>query len=168
MPKSSIHDLALFGGTPTFGSPVYVGRPNIGDREALMARLSRILDSRWLTNDGEFVRELERRVAAFVGTAHCIAFCNATAALELLIEALDLEGEVILPSFTFVATAHAVVRQRLTPVFCDIDPATHNPDPASVEERITSRTAAILGVHLWGRACDVDRLTAIADEVRVP
>ncbi len=168
MAKHSLTDLALFGGPAAFSSPVYVGRPNIGDREALLARLSHILDRRWLTNDGEFLREFERRIAAFVGTAHCVAFCNATIALEQLLEVLDLEGEVILPSFTFVASAHAVVRQRLTPVFCDIEPATHNLDPACVEALITSRTAAILGVHLWGRACDVDALTDIADSIGVP
>jgi dTDP-4-amino-4,6-dideoxygalactose transaminase len=90
--------------------------------------------------------------------------CNATAALEIAIRALDLKGEVIVPSFTFVATAHALQWQHVTPVFCDIDPATHNLDPAKVEKMITPRTTGILGVHLWGRPCDVIGLQGIAEK----
>ena len=83
-------------------------------------------------------------------------------ALEIAIRALELEGEVIVPSFTFVATAHALWWQGIRPVFCDIDPATHCLDPAAVERHLTPRTTGILGVHLWGRACDVEGLEALA------
>ena len=89
--------------------------------------------------------------------------CNATVALEIVIRALDLKGEVIVPSFTFVATAHALQWQQITPVFCDIDPRTHNIDPARIENLLTPRTTGILGVHLWGRPCPIDELQAIAD-----
>jgi dTDP-4-amino-4,6-dideoxygalactose transaminase len=88
--------------------------------------------------------------------------CNATVGLEITIRALGLRGEVIVPSFTFVATAHALKWQGITPVFCDIDPATHNIDPLQVEKLITPRTTGILAVHLWGRACKVDALQTIA------
>jgi dTDP-4-amino-4,6-dideoxygalactose transaminase len=87
-----------------------------------------------------------------------------TIALLIAIRALDLEGEVIVPSFTFVATAHALQWQQITPVFCDIDPSTHNLDPAEIEQMITPRTSGILAVHLWGRPCDVDALQAIANK----
>jgi dTDP-4-amino-4,6-dideoxygalactose transaminase len=87
--------------------------------------------------------------------------CNATVGLEITIHALGLKGEVIVPSFTFVATAHALKWQGITPVFCDIDPATHNIDPSQVEKLITPRTTGILAVHLWGRACDIEALQTI-------
>jgi len=90
--------------------------------------------------------------------------CNATIALEIAARALELRGEVILPSFTFVASAHALQWQDITPVFCDVDPLTHNIDPMKVESLITPRTSGIMGVHVWGRACDIEKLSAIARE----
>ena len=161
-PKSLAQDLAVFGGAPAFAEPLHVGRPNLGDREAFLARVHDILDRRWFTNNGKYVQEFERRIAELTGTRHCIAVCNATVGLELAIRALGMTGEVIVPSFTFVATAHALQWQGITPVFCDVDPRTHNLDPDRVEELITPRTTGILGVHVWGRPCAVDRLTEIA------
>ena len=102
-------------------------------------------------------------MAEFIGVKHCIATCNATVALEIVIRALGLTGEVIVPSFTFVATVHALQWQGITPIFCDIDPGTHNIDPRKVEELITSRTSGILAVHLWGRPCPIAKLQALAN-----
>ena len=141
---------------------LHVGRPNLGDRESFLRRVNDILDNQWLTNAGPYVEEFEHRVSDLLEVEHCIAMCNATVALSLVARALDLRGEVIMPSFTFVATAHAFQWQEITPVFCDIDPATHNIDPAQIEALITPRTTAILGVHLWGRACPIKQLEAIA------
>ncbi len=160
--KATLEDLALFGGTPAFASGLFVGRPNIGDRAALMTRFNDLLDRSWLTNNGRYVQELEQRLAARIGVKHCIAMCNGTVALEIAIRALDLVGEVILPSFTFVATAHALQWQQITPVFCDVDPATHNIDPRRIEALITPRTTGIIGVHLWGRPCPIEPLEEIA------
>lgn len=162
MVKAGIHGLALLGGQPLFDEALHVGRPNIGDREQFLERVNVMFDQRRLSNNGPFVRELEEKLAAFLGVKHCIAMCNATVALEITARALGLEGEVILPSFTFVASAHALQWQEITPVFCDIDPLTHNIDPAKIESLITPRTTGILGVHVWGRACDVDALSEIA------
>ncbi|MEP6740886.1 MAG: aminotransferase class I/II-fold pyridoxal phosphate-dependent enzyme [bacterium] len=162
MSKQSIKDLALFGGAPSFAQLLHVGRPNIGNHEQFFALVKEILDNRLLTNNGPLVRELESRLAAYLGVKHCIAMCNATVALEIAIRALGLTGEVIVPSFTFIATAHALQWQQVTPVFCDIDPITHLIDPNRVEEMITPRTTGIIGVHLWGRPCDIDALTDIA------
>jgi dTDP-4-amino-4,6-dideoxygalactose transaminase len=109
------------------------------------------------------VQALEREIGARLGVPHVVAVCNATIALEVMARALGLRGEVIVPSYTFVATAHALEWLGLTPVFADIDPATHNLDPAAVARAVTPRTTGILGVHLWGRPAPVADLQAIAD-----
>ena len=158
----SVDDLAILGAAPAFAAPLHVGRPNIGDRAALLARIGDLLDRRWLTNNGPFVQEFEKRLADFLGVKNCIAMCNATVALEIAVRALGLRGEVIVPSFTFIATAHALKWQEITPVFCDIHPSTHNIDPARVEAMITPRTTGIIGVHVWGRPCAIEALTEIA------
>jgi dTDP-4-amino-4,6-dideoxygalactose transaminase len=160
--KPQLQDLAIFGNTPAFAEKVHVGRPNIGNRERLLGRINAMLDRNWLTNDGPYVQEFEKRIAEFVGVRHCVAMCNGTVALEIAIRALGLTGEVIVPSFTFVATAHALQWQEITPVFCDIDARTHTIDPRQIEKMITPRTTGIIGVHTWGRGCDVEGLEAIA------
>lgn len=141
---------------------LHVGRPNIGDREKFLARAADILERRWLSNDGPMVREFEAVVAAKLRVKHAIAMCNATVALEIASKALDLQGEVILPSYTFIATAHALQWQGITPVFAEMDPAAHNIDPAKIESLITPRTTGIVGVHVWGRACDTAAIEGIA------
>jgi dTDP-4-amino-4,6-dideoxygalactose transaminase len=158
----TLNDLAIFGGTPAFSDKLHVGRPNIGDRDRLTERVNKILDSRWLTNGGPYEKEFEQRIADLVDVKHCVAMCNATVALEIAIRALGMTGEVIVPSFTFVATPHALQWQEITPVFCDIDPRTHTLDPQKIEELITPRTTGIIAVHVWGHACDVDALDEIA------
>lgn len=157
-----VPDLAIFGKPPAFAEKLHVGRPNIGDRERLLERINAMLDRNWLTNDGPFVREFEARLAEFAGVRNCVAMCNATISLEIAIRAIGLSGEVIVPSFTFIATAHALQWQEITPVFCDINAKTHSLDPAKVEEMITPRTTGIIGVHAWGRACEIEALQAIA------
>src|ERR1700741_4360837 len=160
--KSAVGELAIFGGTPAFQNDLHVGQPNIGNREKFTAQINDILDRRWLTNSGTYVTDFEKRIADTIKVAHCVAMCNATVGLEIAIRALGLTGEVIIPSFTFVATANALQWQEITPVFCDIDRKTHSLDPAKVEQLITARTSGIIGVHLWGKPCDVDGLTEVA------
>lgn len=160
--KPDITHLAIFGGSPAFAEKLHVGRPNIGDRHRLLERINDILDRRWLTNAGPYVQEFEQKIASLLGVKHCVAMCNGTVALEIAIRATGLTGEVIVPSMTFIATAHALQWQEITPVFCDIDPQTHNLAPERVEAMITARTTGIIGVHLWGRPCDVDALAEIA------
>ena len=161
-PPISVSDLAICRGVPAFAQPMHVGRPNIGDRERLFARFNDMLDRRWLSNNGPFVQEFEKRLCELVGVRHCIPVCNATVGLEIAIRAADLQGEVIVPSYTFIATAHSLQWQEITPVFCDVDPKTHNLDPVQVENLITPRTTGIIGTHVWGRPCPVDALTEIA------
>jgi dTDP-4-amino-4,6-dideoxygalactose transaminase len=160
--KRDVDDLVIFGGPRAFQEPLHVGRPNIGDRERLFSRINDMLDRRCLTNNGPYVQELERRLSDMMGVRNCIAVCNGTIALEIAIRSLGLQGEVIVPSFTFVATAHALQWQGISPVFCDIDPRTQTIDPACVEKMITPRTTGIIGVHLWGRPCDIESLEEIA------
>lgn len=162
MKKSNYNDLAYFGGISLFENPLHVGRPNIGNREKLLERINDALERRWLTNGGPYLKELEARLEKLLGVRHCIAICNGTIALEIASRALGLKGEVIIPSFTFIATAHALQWQEITPVFCDVDPNTHNLDPNRLEDLITPRTSGILGVHVWGRSCAIDELTEIA------
>jgi dTDP-4-amino-4,6-dideoxygalactose transaminase len=159
--KARLDDLAVLGGPRTFPEPLHVGRPNVGDRERLRRRLEDLLDRRWLTNDGPYVQELERRLADLLDVPHCIAVCNATVALGIAARALGLTGEVVVPGFTFVGTAHALAWIGLEPVFCDVDARSHCIDLRSAERHVTARTSAILGVHLWGRPCDVEGLEAV-------
>lgn len=160
--KTSINDLAIFGGPPAFAKKLHVGGPNTGDRAAFLARVNQALDRNWLTNAGPFVTELEQRLANLLGVRHCILVNNGTIGLEIAIRAAGLQGEVIVPALTFVATAHALQWQGIRPVFCDVDPHTHTLDPAAVERAITPATSGILGVHLWGRPAAVEALTEIA------
>ncbi len=141
---------------------LHVGRPNIGDRDRFLSRVSDILERRWLSNDGPMVREFEASIAARLGVKHAVAMCNATVALEIASKALDLKGEVILPSYTFIATAHALQWQGITPVFAEMEPETHNIDAKKIEALITPRTTGVVGVHVWGRACATEAIEAIA------
>lgn len=161
--KQKFDDLALFGGPAEFSQPLLLGQPTVGDRSRFLERLNRALDNHWLTNDGPLTREFEERVAGIAGVRHAVATCNATAALQLLYMATKLSGEVIMSSMTYVATAHAARLLGLTPVFADIDPETGCIDPRAAEAAVTSRTSAIVGVHLWGRPCAVEELEKVAE-----
>lgn len=167
MTKTEITDLALWSGNPTFNEVLHVGRPNIGNRDNLLNRINVMLDRHWLSNNGPYIQELENKLAKFLGVKHCILICNATVALEIGARALELRGEVIIPSFTFVATAHALQWLGVTPVFCDVNPTTHNIDTKKIEKLITSRTTGILGVHVWGRACEIKEIVSIAQKNRL-
>jgi dTDP-4-amino-4,6-dideoxygalactose transaminase len=160
--KLQIENLAILGGKPAFSEALHVGRPNISNRDRLLERINDMLDRRWLTNNGPFVQEFEQQIAEMVGVKHCIAVCNATVGLEIAVRAVGFKGEVLVPSFTFIASAHALQWQEITPVFCDIDPATHNIDPCKIEQMITPKTSGILGVHVWGRPCDTSALETLA------
>lgn len=143
-------------------STYHVGKPNLGSRPRLLRRIRTILNNKWLSNNGPFVQELEERLARYLGVRNCVIVCNATIGLELAARATGLNGEVIIPAFTFIATAHALEYQGIKPIFCDIDQKTHNLDCSKVEDLITDKTSGILAVHLWGRPCDIVGLTEIA------
>jgi dTDP-4-amino-4,6-dideoxygalactose transaminase len=160
--KRSIYDLAILGGEPAFREKLHVGRPNVGNRERFLQLISEALDRRWLSNDGPLVKQLESRIAEMLGVKHVIAVSNGTVGLQLAIRALRLRGEVIVPSFTFVATAHAVAWQGAVPVFVDIRSDGYDLDPEQVEKAVTPKSTGIIAVHVYGRPCDVESLNQVA------
>jgi len=166
--KRSLDDLALFGGEPAFANPLHVGCPNIGNRDRLFDRINDLLDRRWFTNDGRYVQAFEQAVQSMIGVRHCIATCNGSLAIDLTAKALGFSGEVIVPSFTFISTAHALYWHGIKPIFCDIDPHTYNIDPEKLASCITPETSGIMGVHIFGRPCAVEKLIEIAAHHSLP
>lgn len=161
--KVTVRDFAILGADPLFSQPRHVGQPAFPHKQQILAKIGEAMDRRWVTNNGPLIQELEARLAAYLGGIEVVTVSNGTVALELLARALDLQGEVIVPGYTFVATAHALRWLGLSVVFCDVDPATHLIDPAKVEALITPRTSAIVGVHLWGEVCATEALTEICE-----
>jgi dTDP-4-amino-4,6-dideoxygalactose transaminase len=160
--------LAILGGQPRFTRPRHVGSPNRGDRERFLARVEAIWERNWFTNDGPVVREFEAEIARQCEARYCVAMCNGTVALEIAARALGMTGEVIVPAYTFVATAHSLQWQGITPIFCDVDLETHNVNVESLRRCITPRTGGIVGVHLWGRPCSPDAMESVAKEFGLP
>lgn len=157
-------ELAIFTGRPAFKNPLYVGKPLVEKevQDSYYDHLTGVFDRNYFTNNGPLVQRLEAKIAQIHRVRHCIAICNATVGQILTLKALDLEGEIILPSFTFIATAHACLWQNLKPIFCDINPESLMIDGDKIEELITEKTCALIGVHLFGNICDVERLTEIS------
>ncbi len=145
-----------------FHPALHVGQPQIPEQEALFEKVEQVLRSGRLSNDGPQLHAYEIDLAKTLQTPHVIAMTNGTLALMVLLKALQLQGEVIVPSFTFPATVHVLNWLGLRPVFCEIDPQTHCLDPRAVETLIRPQTCAILGVHLWGGACEIHELEQLA------
>lgn len=143
--------------------PIFVTQPFLPPLEEFIPYLQQIWDSRILTNGGPLHQQLEQALCEYLGVEHIALFNNGTSALVTALQALELSGEVITTPYSFVATAHALLRNGLTPVFVDIDPHTLNLDPTKIEAAITPNTSAILPVHCYGNPCDVAAIQAIAD-----
>ncbi len=141
---------------------ILVTRSSMPSFEEFTQMIRPIWDTAWMTNMGDYHQELERQLKEYLKTDNLVLFVNGHMALEMAIQALDLKGEVITTPFTFASTTHAIVRNGLTPVFCDIRPEDYTMDPERIEELITERTSAILPVHVYGNICDVERIGAIA------
>ncbi|KAF0135211.1 MAG: DegT/DnrJ/EryC1/StrS aminotransferase [Candidatus Saganbacteria bacterium] len=144
-----------------FKKPVPITLPTLPDPRLMFKKYKKIVDSRMITN-ASTVKEFEEKAASYLKVKHAVALNSCTSGLMLIMKILNLNGEVILPSFTFHATAHAVVWNGLKPVFVDCDPKTYNIDPIQVEKAITPNTSAILGVHLFGNPANVEELEKIA------
>jgi dTDP-4-amino-4,6-dideoxygalactose transaminase len=162
--KHFLNDLALFGGKPLFDDLLHVGQLNFPKWQRFKDEMQGIFDRRFFTNNGPKVRELETKLAERLGIGHAICMTNGTIALMVAAKALGLTGEVIVPAFTFIATAQSLIWSGLDPVFCDVDPDTHNISAQLAEPLITDQTSAILGVHLWGRPCDISGLTSLTEK----
>lgn len=143
-----------------------LARPTLEPFSAYAPLFKEILESGMLTTD-KHVREFENKTAKYLGVKHCVAVSSCTAGLMLVIKSLNLTGEVIIPSFTFGASAHALMWNNLTPVYADIDPQTYTIDPKSVEKLITPQTSAILATHVFGVLCDVKALEKIARKYKL-
>ena len=141
---------------------INVTRSSMPPLEEYVEEIRPLGESRWLTNMGEKHCQLEQQLAEKLGTGRVSLFTNGHMALELLLKAMGLEGEVLTTPFTFVSTTHAICRAGLTPVFCDVKESDGTLDPAKLEERITPRTCAILPVHVYGNLCDTEAIAAIA------
>ena len=152
---------------PLFDRKVSMAAPKLSATEGLLEEFRRVLESPQLTN-GHRVAELEERAAAALDVPHCVAVSSCTSGLMLAARCLDLEGEVIVPSFTFFATAHSLLWNGLEPVLVDCEPQSFNIDPASVERALTDRTAAILAVHIFGCPARTKVLEEIARRRGLP
>ncbi len=157
---------AILGGRPAFTSMIPLSRPYIRKKAAVVARIAAMLESGQLT-DGPVTQELEQVVQERLGR-ECIAVSSCTTGLILAFKALELQGEVIVPSFTFFASAHSLLWNDLVPVFADCRPDTFTVDPQSVERLITPNTAAILAVNVFGNPPDLPALQLIAQKAGIP
>ncbi len=141
---------------------VFVTRATLPPFEEYIEEIRDIWDTHWLTNMGAKHNELEKQLCERLDVHNISLFCNGHMALELVIQALGLAGEVITTPFTFASTTHAIVRNGLTPVFCDINPDDYTIDVTKIEELITDKTSAIIPVHVYGNICDVEEIDRIA------
>ena len=162
--KKRVDDFAIFGGKKAFDRPLHVAQVNLPSWEEVVSSFHGIFERRYFANHGPLVRELDQCFAEFIGAEHAVCVTNGTVALMILGKALDLSCEVIVPAFTCPATVQALSWAGLTPVLCDVDSSTQMITPETVAPHISSRTSGILGVHLWARPCEPERLEAFAAE----
>lgn len=146
-------------------SPLHVGQLNMPDRQRVLEAFDGIFERQFYTNHGPLVAEFEQRIADRLGVEHVICTTNGTMALMVAATSLVADGDVVVPAFTFPATAQALSFAKLRPVFCDVDPESHLITPATVRAALTPDTKAIVGVHMWGQPCDIDGLNEVADEI---
>ncbi|MCI9162594.1 MAG: DegT/DnrJ/EryC1/StrS family aminotransferase [Lachnospiraceae bacterium] len=145
-------------------SPVAVTRSSLPPLEEYVEMLKPLWESAWLTNMGDYHEQFKEQLKGRLKADNLELFVNGHMALELALQALELEGEVITTPFSFASTTHAIVRNRLTPVFCDINGRDYTLDADLLEGCITSRTCAIVPVHVYGNLCDVEKIQEIADK----
>lgn len=145
-----------------FSRPIYVTRPLLPDLEGVFGKITETWNNKILSNCGPMHTSLEQELTKLLRVKHLSLFNNGTIALIAALKALDLKGEVITTPFTFSATVHSIIWANLKPVFCDIDENSLCIDPNQIESLITDKTSAILGVHVFGRPCDVQAIDVIA------
>jgi dTDP-4-amino-4,6-dideoxygalactose transaminase len=164
--KAAVADFALMGGERSFASDLPVGQLNFPSWDRYEAAMRSIFERQYYTNHGPLVQELEARLEAFLETRHALTVSNATVGLYLVAKALELNGKVMIPAFTFIATAQAMSWAGLDPVFCDVERDTHHVSPFTADLALESGVTAIVGVNLWGGSCDPSSLEAWAEERR--
>ena len=142
---------------------INVTRSFLPPMEEYMAEIAPLWESRWLTNMGAIHQKFEAGLRDYLSCSNVALFTNGHLALEGILEAMDLRGEIITTPFTFASTAHAIARKGLKPVFCDIEDTFYTLDPQKIEALITEKTVAILPVHVYGNLCDHEAIQKIAD-----
>lgn len=145
-----------------------ISQPYIPDQNKLNSYVGDICASGWLTNNGPMVQRLEKALQEYLGVKNLITVTNGTVALQIAYRALELSGDVLTTPFSYIATASSLAWQNLRPIYSDIDAATLNLDPALLERSITEKTSAILPVHVFGNACDVDAIETFGDKHNIP
>ena len=143
---------------------ITVTSPLLPDLDEFNAMLKDIWNSKWITNNGQFHKQLEKDLAEYLEVPYVSLFTNGTLPLLTALQALRVTGEVVTTPYSFVATTHCIWWSGCKPVFVDIDPATGNIDPNKIEAAITPKTTAIMPVHVYGKPCDTDRIQEIADK----
>lgn len=141
---------------------ILVTRSSMPPMEEFIEEIKEMWDSHWLTNMGPKHRGLQAKLEEYLGVEHIDLLTNGHMALELSMQALNLQGEVITTPYTFASTTHAIVRNGLTPVFCDVNPIDFTMDVTKIEELITDRTCAIVPVHVYGNICNIEEIERIA------
>ncbi len=147
-------DFALLGGVPTFAKLLPVGQLYFPSWDRYEAAMRGIIERRYYTNQGPLTQQLEERLQDYLGVKHAICVTNATIGLMMASEALELSGKVIMPSFTFIASAQSLSWTGIEPVFCDVDPATHQITIDKLDALIDEQVSGIMGINLWGDACN--------------
>ena len=165
---SNINLPAILGGRPIFSKPSHLVRPIMPKLSVIVSGLEDLYESRMFTNQGAFVRSLEKRIEKMLDVKHCALFCNGTVAIMCLARSMELSGNVLVPSFTFAATTQALLWQGIKPRFVDIEKETLTMDPGKIEEQITNETSAIFPVNIFGGACDNDNILRIAKKNDIP
>jgi len=143
-------------------SIIHVTEPSLPSLDEYVELLEEVWRRKWITNKGQYHKQLEEKLAEHLCVKHLSLFCNGTIALQVGLKALGVEGEVITTPFSFPATSHSLWWNHCTPVFCDVDPVYGNLDPDRIEELITPKTTALLPVHVYGNPCNHRRIREIA------
>lgn len=155
---------AVLGGVPAFEAVLDIVKPALPSLDAIAPRLERAMQTGRITNNSQFVRELEELVCDVLQVRNCVAMCNGTLTLILALKGMGLRGKVVVPSFTFCATVHAVVWAGLEPLFADVDADTFNVTPETVEVVLTDDVSGIMPVHVFGSPCEIAGLESLARE----
>lgn len=163
-----LNEFALFGAKPAFERPLPVGQLYFPSWERYENAFRGIFERQYYTNQGPLTELLEAELAGFLGVRHAICVTNATIGLMMTADAMGLKGKVILPAFTFIASAQALTWAGLEPVFCDVDIESHHIDINRIDDLIDGKVSAIMGVNLWGGACDISLLSELATVKGLP
>jgi dTDP-4-amino-4,6-dideoxygalactose transaminase len=166
--KRGPEDFACAGGSPTFSSAIPVGQLYFPEFDKYEAAIRGIAQRHYYTNHGPLVRDLELRLEAYLGVRNALVVANGTLGLYLVALALGLQGKIIMPSFTFIATAQAFLLAGIEPVFCDVDPLTHHITPQTAEAVLEDGVGAVCAVNLWGGTADVRGLEDWAGSRELP